>query len=83
MQSKSRNLSQGTLTKRWQYIRTKQEVGAEQEHTPCRAGGTSQKSTTVIEGHAFLEADVEMVMEHENTKNYQGTRDMRESSSLN
>ena len=84
MQSKSRNLSQGTLTKRWQYIRTKQEVGAEQEHTHCaEQGSTFQKSTTVIAGHEFLEADGEMVMEQENTKNYQGTRDMRESSSLN
>lgn len=79
MKSKSRNLSQGTVTKCWQYIRTKQEVGAEREHTHCaEQGSTFRKSTTIIPGHELLEADGEMVTEQENTKNYQGTRDMRE-----
>lgn len=59
-------------------------MGAEREHTHrAERGSTFQKSTTVIAGHEFLEADGEMVMEQENTKNYQGTRAMRDSSSLN
>lgn len=74
MQSKSRNLSQGTVAKGWQYRRTKQEVGAEREQTYCaEQGSTFQTSTTIIPGHEFLEADGDMVIEQENTKSYQGT----------